>query len=184
MGLRKTSNMYSASTFFSLQVTLKTEGAQVRRQVRSAYSVFYFGDRSPFPKSSIALSPFNSCFSSQHLTWPLLLGEEAMGLLCAGPQRHEWAHLAGTQKAGTRATVGLPVTPAGAQQVREMGKSKQVSWMRRLKGLGRTVFYSFIHWHLVDIQWILVEWINEHVNEWMNRWMDKQGLKWTSTWQC
>ena len=49
----KTSNTYPWSVFsLSLQVTLKIGGAQVRRQVGSADSVFYSGDRSPFPHSS------------------------------------------------------------------------------------------------------------------------------------
>lgn len=73
----------------SLQLTLMTGGAQVRSQVGSADSVFYFGTGVlPF-HSPIALSPFNACFSFQALTCPQLLVEGIMGLLCAGRLRHE-----------------------------------------------------------------------------------------------
>lgn len=74
--------------FLPLQVTLKTEGAQVRSQVGSPSSGFYFGTEGLSPHPSVALSLLNSCLSFQAPSRPLLLGEGTTGRLCAGPRRH------------------------------------------------------------------------------------------------
>ena len=114
--------------------------------------------------------------SFQALTWLLLLGEEATGLLCAGPLRHEWAPLAGTQTAGTRAMAWLLGTPARAQQVRELGKFGQASWRKRIKRNGEdsvlSVYSLAIGRHSVNTCWM-----SGWVNGWMNKDQNEQKVK-------
>lgn len=114
--------------------------------------------------------------SFQALTWLLLLGEEATGLLCAGPLRHEWAPLAGTQTAGTRAMAWLLGTPARAQQVRELGKFGQASWRKRIKRNGEdsvlSVYSLAIGRHSVNTCWM-----SGWVNGWMNKDQNEQPNK-------
>ena len=173
--------------FLSLQVTLKTGGAQVRRQVGSADSVFYSGDRSPFPHSSGAFSAFNSCFPSRPwhdlCSWARKLRAScAQGLW--GTNELLWPGLRQLGPEPWHSCWGPQPEPSRWER---WANPDRLPGRGESKGMGRIVFYPFIHWPLVDIQWTLVEWVSESMDGWTRTKMNKQTScvnagPWDKTW--